>query len=160
MSEPDQNVASSSEISGANSAKTSKVAVASLILGGLSLIFSCLAGLPGFILGFIALEQIKKSGGLLKGSGLAVTGLILSGVLSFVSLVIAILIGMLLPALEQAREAAERVDETRRIQQIGEAVHQEQDQPKQVELKGQNKGPEKLHQETANKNKGEKSKPQ
>ena len=45
MSEPDQNMASSSEIDGANSATTSKAAVASLILGGLSLIFSCLAGL-------------------------------------------------------------------------------------------------------------------
>ena len=67
---------------------------------------------------------------------------------------------MLLPALEQVKEAAERMDETRRIQQLGEAVHQEQDQAKKVELKAQNKGPEKLPQDTANKNKGEKSKPE
>ena len=104
---------------------TSKAAVAGLVLGFLSLVFSCLAGLPGIIVSIIALVKINKSEGQLKGTGLAVVGLILSVVLSTVTFVFGVLIGMLLPAIQQAREAAERtmMENQARQQAVAEPDH-------------------------------------
>lgn len=57
--------------------QTSGLATASLILGILSLFFSCLTGIVAVILGIVALVQIGQSQGRLKGSGMAIAGLIL-----------------------------------------------------------------------------------
>lgn len=63
---------------GGGPARTSAAAIASVILGALSLFCFCLTGLPGLICGFVGLSNIDKSGGKLKGKGLAITGIILS----------------------------------------------------------------------------------
>ncbi|MCH2183510.1 MAG: DUF4190 domain-containing protein [Mariniblastus sp.] len=110
---------------------TSKAAVASFVLGFCSLILSCLAGLPGIVLSIIALVQINKSQGQLKGTGLAVTGLILSAILTPATIAVLVLVGMLLPAVEAAREAAERMERENKARQVtAEPNHQLPDQPK------------------------------
>lgn len=65
-------------------AKTSGAAIASVILGALSVIACCFTGLPGLICGFVGLSNISKSQGRLKGKGLALLGIVLSLVLPMV----------------------------------------------------------------------------
>ncbi|MEV4010315.1 DUF4190 domain-containing protein [Nonomuraea angiospora] len=55
---------------------TNGMAVASLVLGIIGLIFCGLTSIPGVILGHIALNRIKKTGE--EGSGMAVGGLVTS----------------------------------------------------------------------------------
>src|SRR3954468_22540120 len=57
--------------------QTSGMAIASLICGIVGL-FVCITAPVGLVLGFIARSQIKKSQGQLKGSGLAMAGIIIS----------------------------------------------------------------------------------
>lgn len=64
--------------------KTSGTAVASLVLGVVSLFCSCFTALPGLICGIIGLVSIGKSNGLLKGRGLAILGIMLSLLMPFV----------------------------------------------------------------------------
>jgi hypothetical protein len=66
-------------------AKTSAAAVWSLILGVLSLLCCCVTGLPGLILGIVALVNIGKSQGRLKGKGLALAGILFSCILTVVN---------------------------------------------------------------------------
>lgn len=55
-------------------AKTSGLAVASLVLGILGFCSAGLTALVGFVLGLVSLRKIKKSGGRLGGRGLAIAG--------------------------------------------------------------------------------------
>ncbi|TYB67915.1 DUF4190 domain-containing protein [Nonomuraea sp. PA05] len=55
---------------------TNGMAVASLVLGIIGLVFCGLTSIPGVILGHIALNRIKKTGE--EGSGMAVGGLVTS----------------------------------------------------------------------------------
>jgi prepilin-type processing-associated H-X9-DG protein len=83
-------------------AKTSGMAVASLVLG----IFGCLGvtGILGLVLGVSALIRITRSGGRLKGTGQAVAGIVLSGIMLLAGL--PILAGLLVPALAKAKDKA------------------------------------------------------
>lgn len=69
-------------------AASSGLATVSLICGIGSVIFGPLTGIPAVITGHIALGKIKKSGGVLQGRGLAITGLILGYVLTVLSVAI------------------------------------------------------------------------
>jgi type IV pilus assembly protein PilA len=80
--------------------QTSGLAIASLICSLLP--FFLVTPIIGVILGHVALSQIKKSGGRLKGSGLAIAGLVL-GYCCFVPLIIA---ALAIPNLLHARIAA------------------------------------------------------
>ena len=85
--------------------QTDGKATASLILGILSILcFGLLAGLPAIILGHISRGNIEQSRGRLKGSGMALTGLILG----YVSIVFTILIvaAVLIPNLLRSRMSA------------------------------------------------------
>ena len=82
---------------------TSGKAIASLVLGLLSIVGMCLTGIPGLIFGILGLSEIGKSNGRLGGKGLAIAGIVLSCLFTFISTV-----GMLLPAVQQVREAARR----------------------------------------------------
>ena len=95
---------------------TSGLAIASFVLGILSLFLLCFTGIFGAILGIIALLKINRSNGQLKGQGLAVAGLSLSVIMSFF-VTIPLLIGLLLPALQKAREKARQQLEVREMQQ-------------------------------------------
>jgi prepilin-type processing-associated H-X9-DG protein len=88
----------------AQPAKTSGLAIASLVLGLLG-IFSCgITALIGLILGIVAMSQVRKSGGSLTGSGIALAGTIVSAV--FLVFVIPFGAAMLLPALAAAKQKA------------------------------------------------------
>jgi hypothetical protein len=69
-------------------AASSGLATASLICGIGSVFFGPIAGIPAIITGHLALGKIKKSGGVLQGRGLAITGLILGYVLSVLSVIV------------------------------------------------------------------------
>ena len=97
--------------------KTSKAAVASLVCGILGL---CLLvpSLFGGILGIIALIKINNSQGTLKGSGLAIGGLVTSG-LSIIT--VGIFASMFLPALARAKAKANRIKCVNNLGSIGKA---------------------------------------
>jgi len=88
--------------------KTSGLAIAAFAMGLLSM--TCVLwpflGLPAIICGIIALVKISKSNGQLKGSGLAVAGLVIPAVLT---LVVPLLAAILMPAMGQARGVAKQV---------------------------------------------------
>ncbi len=81
--------------------KTSGVAIASFVMGLLSF---CglwpILGLPAIICGIIALVNISKSNGQLKGTGFAVTGLVIPVVLG------PMMLAILMPALARVKEKA------------------------------------------------------
>jgi hypothetical protein len=63
--------------------ETSGLAIASMILGIVALVSSNILLIPGilaFVLGYMARDQIRQSGGTLRGEELAVVGLITGGV--------------------------------------------------------------------------------
>src|SRR5262249_10774448 len=84
--------------------KTSGLAIASLILGILTFPTAGLAGIAGLILGIIALVRISDGKGRLRGKGMAIGGVVLSGL--FLLLLPA---ALLLPALAQAKARAQRI---------------------------------------------------
>ena len=58
--------------------KTSGKAIASLVLGLLSIIGACFFGIPGLILGIMGLSDVSRSGGRVGGKGMAIFGIVLS----------------------------------------------------------------------------------
>ena len=87
-------------------AKTSGLAIASLVLGALGLVSLGLTALIGLVLGIIALVKISRSRGSLRGTGLALAGTIVSGL--FV-LMLPVFAAILLPALAQAKARAQSI---------------------------------------------------
>ena len=88
---------------------TSGKAVAALVLGILSLGFSCLTAIPALIVGFLAIGDINRSRGQLGGKGLAITGIVVSLVMPLISIVIGgIMVAMLLPAIQALGALLER----------------------------------------------------
>jgi len=85
--------------------KTSGLAIASLILGIFGFFTCGLTGIVGLILGIIGLIIISKSAGQLKGTGLAVAGIVVS-IVSLITLFIALLMVILMPPLARARHQA------------------------------------------------------
>jgi len=88
--------------------KNSGLAIWSLVLGILSLFcFSILAGIPAVICGHTALSRIKHSAGALRGSGLALGGLI-TGYLSIALIpLIALMAAIAVPNFIKARTTAQ-----------------------------------------------------
>src|SRR4051794_21570047 len=105
-------------VEGGGPRRTSPAAVASLILGVLSLCLCLATGLPAIICGAVSLMSIRGSGGRLGGTGFAVTGLVLGlfgsccGTAGF---------GYL--GFTKVQEANERNVETNNLKQIGLAMH-------------------------------------
>jgi prepilin-type processing-associated H-X9-DG protein len=97
-------------------------ATASLVLGILAIpcLCSLLTGIPAVILGLMALGDIRRSKGRLGGRGMAMTGTILGGVFSLLSLV---LIPFWYFGVDRVREAAARAESTNNLKQIALAMH-------------------------------------
>jgi len=97
-------------------AKTSGLAITSLVLAILSPFTCLITAIPAIIFGIVGLVKISKSGGQLKGSGLAIAGIALPVVLLPV---IALLMGILMPALARVRQISFRVACGANLRQIG-----------------------------------------
>ena len=87
-------------------AKTSGLAIASLVLAILSPFTCFITAIPAVIMGIVVLVKISHSRGQLKGTGLAITGIALPVLLVPV---FALLMGILFPALARTRQIAFRV---------------------------------------------------
>ena len=89
---------------------TSGKAIASLVCGILAYIIPFFLAIPAIVFGHIALSDIKKSAGRLKGQGLAIAGLVLGylgiAVIPFILIIAAIAIPNLLRAKMAANEAS------------------------------------------------------
>ena len=83
--------------------QTSGKAIASFVLGLCSLVFCFLTGVPAIFLGIFGLNDINNPRKNVKGSGLAMSGIVLGGLTSLFVLP-AVLIALLLPAVQAARE--------------------------------------------------------
>ncbi len=88
----------------APSPKAPRTAVASLVLGLLSFIFSIFTGIAAVVCGHKALGKIKRSGGLMPGKGMAITGLV-TGYLSIAA--IPMIVGLAVPVIARFQENAQ-----------------------------------------------------
>jgi prepilin-type processing-associated H-X9-DG protein len=100
-------------------AKTSGMAITSLVLGILGLFTCGVTSLVGLILGIVALVKVNHSGGRLSGNGLAIAGICVSAL--FV-LMVPIYAAMLLPALARAKSKAQTINCVNNMKQLALAV--------------------------------------
>jgi len=84
-------------------AKTSGMAIASLVLGICGFCTMGLTAIAGLVLGIISLSAIRKSQGWLKGAGLAIAGISVSGIALFM---IPFVMGISYTAFYNARKSA------------------------------------------------------
>jgi len=97
--------------------RTSGLAIAALVCGLFG--FLILPGLVGIILGVVALIGIQKSQGRLRGTGMAITGLCISGAFM---LFLPIMAAMLLPALAKAKTRAQSIQCMNHVKQLNLAL--------------------------------------
>jgi len=101
-------------------AKTSGLAITSLVLGILGLFTCGITALFGLILGVVAMVKAKSPGrGAAGGSGIALAGVIVSAIFL---LMIPIFAAMLLPALAAAKQKAQEINCMNNEKQLALAV--------------------------------------
>ena len=120
-----------------SSTGTSGKAIASLILGLVSIVGMCFTGIPGLILGIMGLGDINRSQGRVGGKGLAIVGIVLSS-LGTLWTIIALLIAMLLPAVQAVRQAARKVQSSNNIRQQSLAILSYESANQQFPLRDKN----------------------
>jgi hypothetical protein len=98
-------------------AKTNGMALAWLVCG-ISGWFCGITAVVGLVLGPVSMNKIKKGNGQLGGSGMALCGTIVSGVLVVLIPVFAILAAMLLPAPAKAKQKAQTINCVGNLKQL------------------------------------------
>jgi len=106
----------------AGEVRTSRAAIAALVLGLLSLVFGLLTGVPAIICGIIALSSISSTPETLKGTGPAVAGLVIGILGTVVTTFLLLMVALLLPALGRARGEARKTQCRSNLRQIGLAM--------------------------------------
>jgi prepilin-type processing-associated H-X9-DG protein len=91
--------------------RTSGLAIASFVMGLVSLtcILWPLVGLPAIICGIIALVKISGSGGMLKGKGYAITGIVIPAVMTIIVPALAMLAAIAFPAVSKAITSQQQI---------------------------------------------------
>lgn len=102
----------------ASNAPRSGMAVTSVVLGALGFLTLGVTALIGLVLGIIAMARITGSQGRIGGKGMAVAGIVTSGVALVSVPFIAIMAGLLLPALAQAKNRAQEINCINNLRQI------------------------------------------
>ena len=103
--------------------KRSGMAIASLILGILGIVPCGIPSLVGLILGIISLLSIRKSMGRLTGQGLAISGIVVSSLTLILVPVISLLVAIMLPAVNAARDLARQTVALSNMRQLSMATH-------------------------------------
>ena len=100
------------------SAKTSGLAIASLILAVCGFLTCGLTAILGLILGIVGLCSIRKRAEQLKGQGLAIAGIVVSAITIAILPFIALIMAILMPALAQAKMQARTIVSQNHVRQI------------------------------------------
>jgi prepilin-type processing-associated H-X9-DG protein len=100
----------------APAAKTSGLAIASLVLGILGFLSCGITAILGLILGIVSMRRIRKSNGTIGGGGLALAGTIVSAV--FLVFIIPLGAALILPALSQAHNRARSIQCMNNVRQL------------------------------------------
>ncbi len=104
--------------------RTSRKAVASLVLGLVSFCMPLLAGVPAVLLGILGLIEVSNSEGRLRGRGLAIAGIVLGVAGSIIGLPILIFLLNLLPTGAPKRlGAAGRAESPNGLKQMADGWH-------------------------------------
>jgi prepilin-type processing-associated H-X9-DG protein len=104
----------------ATPARTSGMAIASLVLGILGM-FSCgVTALVGLILGFVAMGKVKRSNGTITGHGIALAGTIVSAI--FLLFTVPMGAAIFLPALAKAKARAQSVQCMNNVHRLDIAI--------------------------------------
>ena len=103
--------------------KTPGLAIASLICGILAFCIPLLPGLIGIILGIIAIRKINASNGALGGKGLAIGGLVCSGLGTVIVTIAVFLSSMFLPSLAKAKTKANRLKCANNLKTISQSFN-------------------------------------
>jgi len=102
----------------ATEARTSRYAIASLVCGIVGPCTVGLASVAGIILGIVGLVKIKANPAAMKGHGLAIAGIVVSGVGILILPVLAMLAAILMPAFFGAREMAYSASSANNVKQL------------------------------------------
>lgn len=110
-------------VSSSQNPPASKLAVWSLILGILSLGCGFVAGIPAVICGHMGLRRVGRSGGALRGQGLAVAGLVTgyTGLVLGTIVSVSILASLALPVFHKVQAEAKLVTQEVRLRTIYDA---------------------------------------
>ena len=110
-----------STVAPAPDARTSGLAITSLVFGILSIFTLFITAIPAFICGIVGIVKIEKSAGQLKGKGLAIAGIAVPAASLFLMIPI-MMMAILMPALGKAREQARRVVCGTNMSSLGKAM--------------------------------------
>ncbi len=105
----------------ATAARTSGLAIWSLVLGILAIFSAGLTTIPAVICGHLALGRIKRSAGAQSGGGMAIAGLV-TGYVGLFIFGIAMLAGLTAPMVLRQRKKADQTQTINNARQIGLAL--------------------------------------
>jgi competence protein ComGC len=102
--------------------ETDLKAVLSLVLGVLSFVLSVFSGIPAVILGHLSRASIRKSGGRLKGEGMALGGLIMGYISVFLVPVLLMIVSLAIPNYFRASIVSNEANALKTVTMINTAV--------------------------------------